>query len=47
MIDGSGRTLMPGLIDSHVHFTAFTPFAGEARATVDPFLAGAISGVRA
>jgi imidazolonepropionase-like amidohydrolase len=47
VIDGSGRTLMPGLIDSHVHFTAFTPFAGEARATVDPFLAGAISGVRA
>jgi imidazolonepropionase-like amidohydrolase len=47
VIDGSGRTLMPGLIDSHVHFTAFTPFAGEARATVDPFLAGAVSAVRA
>ena len=47
VIDGSGRTLMPGLIDSHVHLTVFTPFAGEARATVDPFMAGAISGVRA
>ncbi len=47
VIDGGGRTIMPGLVDSHVHFSAFTPFAGEARATVDPFMAGAVGAVRA
>jgi imidazolonepropionase-like amidohydrolase len=47
VIDGGGRTLMPGLIDSHVHFSVFTPFAGEARATVTPFMAGAVGGIRA
>jgi imidazolonepropionase-like amidohydrolase len=28
-------------------FSNFTPFAGEGRATVDPFMAGTIGGVRA
>jgi imidazolonepropionase-like amidohydrolase len=30
IIDGAGRTLMPGLIDSHVHFNMMVPVAGPS-----------------
>lgn len=47
VIDGGGRTLMPGLIDSHIHFSLYTPANMAARANVDPFLAATIATARA
>ena len=46
IIDGGGRTLMPGLIDSHVHFSAYTPIAIQARQNVNEFMVGALATVR-
>ncbi len=46
VIDGGGRTLMPGLIDSHVHFSAYTPIAIQGRQNVDEFMVGALATVR-
>ena len=47
VLDGSGRTLMPGLIDSHYHFGGYTPFNIQARQNVNEFMVGALSMVRA
>ena len=46
IIDGGGRTLMPGLIDSHVHFSAYTPIAIQGRQNVNEFMVGALATVR-
>ena len=46
LIDGGGRTLMPGLIDSHVHFSAYTPIAIQGRQNVSEFMVGALATVR-
>lgn len=46
VIDGGGRTLMPGLIDSHVHFSAYTPIAIQGRQNVSEFMVGALATVR-
>lgn len=45
VIDGGGRTLMPGLIDSHVHLSLYTPFAAS-RQTIDPFMAAILAAER-
>ena len=45
VIDGGGRTLMPGLIDSHLHLSIYTPFS-ESRQKYDPFQAAVVAGVR-
>ena len=42
VIDGGGRTLMPGLIDSHLHLSIYTPFS-QSRQTIDPFQATVVS----
>ena len=47
LIDGGGRTLMPGLIDSHVHFTVYMPASKAARSDVNPFKAAAVATARA
>lgn len=46
-IEGGGRCLMPGLIDSHVHFTVYAPIAKAARSDVSPFKAAAVATARA
>ena len=46
VIDGGGRTLMPGLIDSHVHMSIYTPFS-QSRQTYDPFMTTVVSVKRA
>ena len=46
IIDGGGRTLMPGLIDSHVHFSVYTPIAIQGRQNVSEFMVGALATVR-
>jgi len=47
VIDGDGRTLMPGLIDSHVHFTFYPPIASVMRDELDPFFLGILAAPRA
>lgn len=47
VIDGGGRTLMPGLIDSHVHFSVYMPASKAARSDVNPFKAAAVATARA
>ena len=47
LIDGGGRTLMPGMIDSHMHFAGYTPFNIQARQNVNEFMVGGLSMVRA
>ncbi len=42
VIDGGGRTLMPGLIDSHLHLSIYTPFS-QSRQTMDPFMTAVVS----
>jgi len=46
VIDGGGRTLMPGLIDSHVHMGAYMPFATVGRADVNEFMSGSMGVAR-
>lgn len=46
IIDGGGRTLMPGLIDSHVHLSVYTPVAIQGRQNVNEFMVGALAIVR-
>ena len=46
VIDGGGRTLMPGLIDSHLHMSLYTPFS-TSRQTYDPFMTTVVSVKRA
>ena len=47
VIDGGGRTLMPGMIDSHVHFTFYPPINSTMRNDLDPFFLGLLAGPRA
>ncbi len=46
IIDGSGRTLMPGLIDAHVHMTITEPLA-DLRDNFDWMYWGAVSTIEA
>ena len=46
LIDGGGRTLMPGMIDSHMHFAVYTPANIQARQSVNEYMAGSLSLVR-
>ena len=46
VVDGGGRTLMPGLIDSHMHFAGYTPFNINARQSVNEFMVGGLAMVR-
>jgi imidazolonepropionase-like amidohydrolase len=47
LIDGAGRTLMPGLHDMHTHVGIFRPVAGDNRIDMSPFLVGAVAAARA
>lgn len=47
VIDGGGRTLMPGMHDMHTHVSLYRSIAGEMRTTMDPFLVGAVATRRA
>ena len=47
VIDGGGRTLMPGLHDMHTHIGIFRPVAGDTRIDMTPFLVGAVAAARA
>lgn len=46
VIDGEGRTLMPGLIDSHVHMGVYMPFNTVGRADINEFMSGSMSVAR-
>jgi len=46
IIDGDGRTLMPGLHDMHTHIGIFRPVAGDLRTDMSPFLVGAVAAAR-
>ena len=46
VIDGGGRTLMPGLHDMHTHVSIFRPVAGDLRTDMSPFLVGAVAAAR-
>jgi len=46
VIDGTGRTLMPGLIDAHVHMTITEPVA-DLRDNFDFIYWGAVSAIEA
>jgi len=47
VIDGGGRTLMPGLHDMHTHMGIYRPVAGDTRIDMTPFLVGAVAAARA
>ena len=47
IIDGGGRTLMPGLHDMHTHVGIYRPVAGDNRIDMSPFLVGAVAAARA
>jgi imidazolonepropionase-like amidohydrolase len=47
VIDGGGKTLMPGLHDMHTHIAIFRPVAGDMRTDMDPFHIGAVAAARA
>lgn len=47
IIDGGGRTLMPGMHDMHTHIGISRPPAGEMRLNMDPFLVGVVAAKRA
>ena len=47
VIDAPGKILMPGLIDSHVHFTFYPPIASVMRDELDPFFLGIMAAPRA
>ena len=47
VIDGGGRTLMPGLHDMHTHISISRPVAGDNRTDMTPFLVGAVAAARA
>lgn len=46
LVDGGGRTLMPGLIDSHVHMGVYMPLNTVGRADVTEFMASAMGVAR-
>lgn len=47
VINGAGRTLMPGMHDMHTHIGISRPPAGEMRLNMDPFLVGVVAAKRA
>ena len=47
VLDGEGRTLMPGLHDMHTHISISRPVAGDNRTDMTPFLVGAVAAARA
>ncbi len=47
VIDGGGRTLMPGLHDMHTHIGIYRTVAGDNRIDMSPFLIGAVAAARA
>ncbi len=47
VIDGGGRTLMPGLIEGHVHLSTFLPLQAWARDSLHPYAHGAYAVLRA
>jgi imidazolonepropionase-like amidohydrolase len=47
VIDGGGRTLMPGLHDMHTQLGIYRPVAGDNRIDMTPFLVGAVAAARA
>ena len=47
VIDGGGRTLMPGLHDQHVHFSMFNPLSDGERQNLTPFHVGGVATLRA
>ena len=46
VIDGGGRSLIPGMHDMHTHIAISRPPAGEMRISMDPFLVGAVATAR-
>lgn len=46
VIDGGGRTLMPGLIEGHVHMSTFLPLQAWARDSMHPYAHGAYAVLR-
>ena len=47
VIDGGGRTLMPGLIDQHTHISTFLPLQTHSRDMLHPYAHGALATIRA
>jgi imidazolonepropionase-like amidohydrolase len=47
VVDGGGRTLMPGLIDMHVHTATFGPLQTLSRDMLHPYAHGALAADRA
>jgi len=46
VIDGGGKTLMPGLIDMHTHLSTFLPLA-YAKSSLHPYAHGTLAALRA
>ncbi|WP_282152804.1 metal-dependent hydrolase family protein [Ruegeria atlantica] len=46
IIDGGGRTLMPGMHDQHVHLTVFNPLSDGLRQNITPFHLGGVATIR-
>ncbi|WP_305508050.1 metal-dependent hydrolase family protein [Shimia thalassica] len=46
VIDGGGRTLMPGMHDQHVHLTVFNPLSDGLRQSITPFHLGGVATIR-
>ncbi|NOC91227.1 MULTISPECIES: metal-dependent hydrolase family protein [Ruegeria] len=46
MIDGGGRTLMPGMHDQHVHLLVFNPLSDGLRQNITPFHLGGVATIR-
>jgi len=47
VIDGGGRTLMPGMHDQHVHLSIYMPLNEHARISMTPYEVGALGILRA
>ena len=43
VIDGEGRTLMPGMHDQHVHLLVFNPLSDGLRQNITPFHLGGVA----
>ena len=46
IIDGGGRTLMPGMHDQHVHLLVFNPLSDGLRQNITPFHLGGVATIR-
>jgi len=46
VIDGEGQTLMPGMIEGHVHLSTFLPLQAWARDSMHPYAHGAYAVLR-